>query len=264
MIPILIFIIAVGTSIIAGLIGIGGGLILVPSLTTLGGLAHTHAAGTALASMFIFSLISSIKNNKNNLIVWGIAMLVASGSVIGAFAGSFFSVNIPLTIWKTCFILIALYLIYNMLILKKTDKSPFVSLYKTINKLPFSYNSKSLNAKISISGFFLFGTAIGIISSILGLGGGFLTTPFFILGVKLPPRQAVASSIAVISMTSLSGAISHYTLGHFSLIFWIAATMGMAIGGYVGAVTLKKIPEKYIKHIFAYTVLFSIILILLK
>lgn len=260
----LIFIIAVFTSVISALIGIGGGLLLVPSLTTLAKLPHIHAAGTALAAMTIFSAIASIKNHKNNFIIWSVAILIACGSIIGAIIGAYFSIQIPIVVWKTGFVIIALYLAYNMLFQKKSKKTLLATLYTTLNKLPLRIYSKSLELNISISGFLLFGVILGIISSILGLGGGFLTTPFFMLGMKITPKKAVASSIVVIFLTSLSGAVSHISLGHFSLNFWAAATLGMAVGGYVGAEFLKKIPDKSIKYIFTSIVLFAILLIILK
>jgi len=260
----LIFIIAVFISVISALIGIGGGLLLVPSLTTLAKLPHIHAAGTALAAMTVFSLIASIKNQKNNFIIWSPAILIAGGSITGSIVGAYFSIQIPLIAWKIGFVIIALYIAYNMIFQKKSKKTLLSILYSTLNKLPFSYYSKNLELKISVSGFLLFGIILGIISSILGLGGGFLTTPYFMLGMKIAPKKAVASSILVIFLTSLSGAVSHIFLGHFSFNFWLAATLGMAVGGYIGAGFLKKIPDKSIRYIFTSIVLFAIMLIILK
>ena len=124
MLKLFIFLIAIFTAVISALIGIGGGLLLVPSLATLAQLPHIHAVGTALASMCLFSAVASYKNHRNNYIVWSAAAFIAAGSIAGAFLGAQISIRISLLTWKIGFILIALYLAYNMFYQKKNLPYP--------------------------------------------------------------------------------------------------------------------------------------------
>ena len=260
-IAVLVFVISVMTAVLSALIGIGGGLILVPTLATIGGLTHYQAAGTALAAMVIFSFVATVKNMKNGLVFWKFALAIASGSIFGAYVGARLSFLLPLPLWKMAFILVAVYVGYGMIFNRKAN---YNRMYLLMNKLPFHIKCTKTERTISLISLFLFGIIVGISSAVLGVGGGFLTTPFFILGMKLDSKSSVATSLLVIFITSLSGSISHIYLSHFSLHFWIITTIGMAIGGYAGAVGLKKIPDRAIRYIFSGTILFSIILTLVK
>ncbi len=260
----LIFIIALFVSSVSAVIGIGGGLVLVPALVTIACLPPSHAAGTALASITIFALTASYKNYQNRFIIKEIVFITAGGSIIGAIIGARLSLSVPFYLWKILFLLIAVYIAYNMLATQKGQNSIFQMLNRLINILPVKYDGENCSQVISLSGFALLGILVGIISSLFGVGGGFITTPFFMLGMGVSAKKAVASSLSIIAVTSFAGSLSHLYLGNFDLHLWLVSTSGMAIGGYTGSLILKKIPENYIKYIFTAAIFCSVMLILAK
>lgn len=79
---ILCVIVGAFSGVLAGLCGVGGGIIMVPAFTTLLRLDQKSAAATSLAAIILISLVASIKNSGNGLVIWKVAIPTAIGAAI--------------------------------------------------------------------------------------------------------------------------------------------------------------------------------------
>jgi uncharacterized protein len=231
----------------AGLLGIGGGLIMVPVLTFIFGTQHfppdriLHLAlGTTMAAI-IFTSVSSLRtHHAHGAVNWQIVKYITPGIVIGTLGGATLVSALPSRILSIIFVLFIYYAATQMLL--KTTPKP----------------SRTLPGRL---GMFGAGSVIGAISSFVAIGGGLLTVPFLsICNVRL--QHAIGTAAAVGFPIAVAGAIGYiangiaqpqplpeYSLGYVYLpaLGWIvlASTLTAPLGAktthIVQTATLKKI-----------------------
>lgn len=166
--------------ILSGLLGIGGGLIIVPLLTFV--LMHFHdvafdqamimAIGTSLASIIFTAAMSSYFHKKRNNMDWSIAVNYIPGVLLGASIMASIIPHLNIAFIKHSFV------IYTFIAAYEVVKSPKI---KSLVQLP----------TLILANFY--GFIIGSISTMIGIGGGTMFVPYFIYH-KVNPRLAVALS----------------------------------------------------------------------
>lgn len=110
------------SGMLGGLVGIGGGIVLVPALIYFLGFSQLNAQGTSLALiMFPVGILAVINYYKQGHIDFNIVFILAIGFVIGSFLGSKFAMNIPQEIVKKCFAILMIYIAFKMLFPDKKD-----------------------------------------------------------------------------------------------------------------------------------------------
>jgi uncharacterized membrane protein YfcA len=196
----------------AGLFGVGGGLIIVPTLlwvfTSQGvdqSVVMHLAVGTSLATIIVTSLSSMYAHNKRKAIQWAVFFILTPGIVVGAWLGAAVA-DILSTVWlQRVFALFAMLVAMHLFIDVDFGKH---------NDLP---------GRLVMS---LAGAIIGMISSIVGIGGGSMTVPYLHWnGVDI--RNAVATSSACGLPIALAGTIGFIVVG------WNEAALPSGSSGYV-------------------------------
>ncbi len=195
------------TGILAGILGIGGGMIVVPALAFIFGYtgigseySMQYAAGTSLAIM-IFTAISTVYKNYRlqriyipafkQTIVWIIIFLII-GAVIARFLQGF--------ILGLIFALMLLVLLIKML---RQDKA---------HKYNIEMNANNINITIPKKKSFIYGSLIGLKSGLLGIGGGAISIPY-LTRYKVPIKIASATTSAFTLPISILGTICYCILG---------------------------------------------------
>ena len=79
------------------------------------------------------------------------------------------------------------------------------------------------------------GALVGFLAGLLGIGGGVVLTPGLSLGLKLPMKHAIATSLVAVSMMSVTALITHIALGHVDWRFALPLAIGIVPGARVGA-----------------------------
>jgi uncharacterized membrane protein YfcA len=202
---ILYYLIAGGfAGILAGLFGIGGGLIIVPILIyifTAQGIpevALTHiCVGTSLATIIVTSISSLSAHNSKGAVNWTVWKRMTPGLIIGSLIGAGVASLIHGNSLKAIIGVGAFLVGISMLFMKNKDLET-----DDLSKLP------------SPVGQFGLGGFIGIVSAIFGIGGGTLTVPFLsYFGLKI--KNAVGTSAACGLPISVAGAIGFLVFGQF-------------------------------------------------
>ena len=184
MLTILITYSAVGfvAGILAGLLGIGGGLVIVPILVytfTLQGidpaLIMHIALATSMASIMFTSVSSFMAHHRRGAVRWDIVKKIVFGILTGTFLGTCLASAMSTTFLKGFFV-VFLYAVALQLLL---DKKP-----KAARELPGTL------------GIFTVGNIIGVVSSLVGIGGGSLSVPFM-LWCNVVIHSAIGTSAAI-------------------------------------------------------------------
>jgi uncharacterized membrane protein YfcA len=234
--------------VLAGLLGVGGGLVIVPALTfalTAQQIPEQHilhlALGTSLATI-IFTSVSSVRaHHKRGAVIWRIVWQVTPGIVLGTFLGSWVAAALSGRFLKGFFVLFLYYVATQMLL---------------------NIKPKPTRETPGTGGMFLAGNVIGGVSSWVGIGGGTLSVPFMIW-CNVEPIKAIATSAAIGFPIAVSGAAGYITSGwttaglppHSLGFVYLPALIGVAafsmLTAPLGARLAHTLPVATVKKIFA-------------
>lgn len=233
--------IGVATGLFAGLLGVGGGLIMVPGMTALLGVRQHQAHGTSLLVIIPVAVVGALvlgHSHDVDLLV-GVALAVASigGAVIGARLTRTFSDREL----RRLFAIAALAIGVIMLV----DGTAAI-LHAGLTLHPGSRPSGAILIVLGL----LIGLATGVISGLLGIGGGIVMVPAMVLILGLSQHVAQGTSLLVIVPTAASGSIAHLRLGNIrpGLAAWLSA--GGVIGAAAGAGLALLAPDDALRLLF--------------
>ena len=237
----------------AGLLGIGGGLIVVPALLFLlpwagidPAISMQIALATSLSTIIATSGSSALNHFKLGNVDMYVVKWLMPGVVVGGFLGANVAEWIPATYLPKVFGVIVLLLAIQMLFSIRTKASK-----------PMPGNVATVT----------YGTGIGVVSSLAGIGGGSLSVPFLNRhGVEM--RKAVGSSSVCGCMIAISGMIGFilhgykveslpsYSLGYVYLPALIAIASTSMLTTRIGAKLATSLPTPTLKKIFALFLVF--------
>ena len=232
----------------AGLLGIGGGGIMVPVLTTLflyQGIAIENvvhlALGTSMASIIMTSLSSLRAHHAKQAVIWPIVKRMSLGIVLGTFLATYLAS-------RASTLYLALFFASFM---------AYVSLQMFLNKKPKP--SRTLSGK---TGLFFAGSGIGAISALVSIGGGSLTVPY-LTWQNIEIKKAIGTSAAIGLPISIAGTLGYlingtslsstdqYTFGFVYLPAVVLISIASFITAPYGVKLVHKLPVSMIKKVFA-------------
>lgn len=235
--------------VLAGLLGVGGGLVIVPMLVFCFAKQDINpdlimhiALGTSLASIMFTSISSFVSHHRRGAVDWSIVKKIIPGILLGTFFGTIVASRLPTGFLKA-FFCIFLYSVATQMI---------------INKKPEA--SREIPGRL---GMFTTGGIIGVISSLVGIGGGSLSVPFM-LWCNVAAHRAIGTSAAIGFPIAVAGAFGYiinnlnaadlppYSLGYVYLpalgfiIFFSVMTAPL------GARLAHALPVDKLKKLFAF------------
>ncbi len=210
------------TGVLAGLMGVGGGLVIVPALTMIfsaQGFPHEYLAhtvlGTSLATIIFTSISSFRAHHKRGGVNWRIVRDITIGILAGTFCGSWVAAQLSTNFLKIFFAIFLLLVAAQMFL----DFKP-----KASRDMP------------GVVGANLAGLLIGLVSALVGIGGGSMSVPFMIW-CNVDTRNAIGTSAAIGFPIAIAGAAGYLVNGlkvtglpEYSLGFiYLPALLGVAL-----------------------------------
>jgi uncharacterized membrane protein YfcA len=184
--------------VIAGLLGIGGGVVIVPILVvvfTANGFPGSHimqaALATSLGSIMVTSVSSFMAHHRHGAVNWGLVKRISAGVLVGTFAGTWLAAQLSTTALKVVFALFLYYVAATMLRNFKPKPS---------RQLP------------GAAGMSATGGLIGVVSSLVGIGGGALSIPFM-MWCNVPVHTAIGTSAAIGFPIAVAGTLGYVVNG---------------------------------------------------
>ena len=245
--------------IILGLIGGGGSILTVPILVYLIGLNPVTATAYSLFIVGITALFGTFRNIMKGTIDFRVAFVFS----IPAFIAVYLTRNLIIPS-----IPIIIFTVQNFVLTKDLAIMIFFAFIMFFSAISMIRTRKNIAVKqVSEFNFFIItieGFVIGMLTGLVGAGGGFLIIPALVLFANLPMKKAVATSLMIISIKSLIGFLGD--IGNieidweFLLMFSILSIIGIIIGIYLN----NFIEGKKIKKAFGWFVLVMAIYIIIK
>jgi uncharacterized membrane protein YfcA len=232
----------------AGLLGIGGGMILVPFMTMIFTAMqfppqlNVHMAIATCLATILFTSISSVRaHHLKGAVLWPVVRLLAPGLLVGSWIGPWIATKMNATVMALAFGAFVMVAATQMLI----DRKPV--------------GSRELPGK---AGMFAAGGVIGTLSGLVGAGGAFMSIPFMTWS-NVRIHAAVATSAALGFPIALAGTMSniyfgwdepalpHYSLGFiYTPVLFVIATASVIMAP-IGARTAHRWPVQRLRRVFA-------------
>ena len=181
--------------ILGSIIGLGGGIIIVPVLTFLG-FPPTLTASNSIFAVFSNAVASSISYAKQRRIEYSIGLKLGLLSIPGTIIGAFISSEITPQFFKILFALILI--------------SASIYIFSKRKIEPKNYNLSKQIMILAIGASFF----AGIISGLFGVGGGIIFVPLMVVAMGLSMKNAAPTSQFILLFASASALITHTLLGH--------------------------------------------------
>lgn len=236
------------TGFVAGLLGVGGGLIIVPVLIMqfhaaglASGVEAQLALGTSLA-VIVFTSLSSVRaHHQHGAVEWLLVRRFAAGALVGTLVGALLAARVPGQVLKVFFVIFLIYAAIQM----------------WLDFRPAAHRGVPGRLRSSLAG-----GVIGVVSSWVGIGGGTLSVPFMAWH-NVALHRAIATSAAIGFPIALAGAVG-YVIGGWSRpglpvgslgFVYLPALVGIVLGSVLtaplGARTTHRLPVRRLKRVFA-------------
>lgn len=215
---------------LGGMMGVGGGILLVPLLLHFLGQSQHQAQGTSLAFVLATAVVAVVPYVRNDSVPWSLVGILALGAVPGVITGAALARRTPAARLQLWFGLAVLAAAARLLIAPPSGLggAPW----------PPAWNA-------------LLGYAIGTLAGLLGVGGGVFLVPLLVLGQGLSQHTAQGVSLALIVPIGLVGAVSYARGGLAETRLLPALLAGGALGGWFGATLAHELRAPVLSRLFA-------------
>ena len=238
---ILLAVIGLAAGIVGALVGLGGGIILVPATLFVGinlglidGITPQTVVGLSVIMMIFTGLASTISYMKTKTIDFRSGFIFFLGSVPGTLLGAFVNKGLDLPSFNLYFGIL-LILLSTLLLVRKYLKpvSWFVNHGK--NRTFIDNTDKTYVYGYPVWFALLLSFVVGFSSGLFGIGGGSILVPAMILLFLFPPHVAVGTSMFMVFLSALVNSITHISLGNVPWLYTIPVIPEAYIGAKIGA-----------------------------
>ncbi|MBF0516342.1 MAG: sulfite exporter TauE/SafE family protein [Nitrospirae bacterium] len=232
------------------LVGAGGGFILVPILLLMYGFTPQHAIGTSTAVVFLNALSGTFSYMSQQRIDYELGVKFAVVAVPGVVIGAIVSQAFNMTVFSIIFAILLMAVTYTLifvdefsLICSKSQSEPDTRIVYDSTGETHTY---SPDMAVGFGGSFL----VGILSGLLGVGGGLMHVPLMTF-IGIPIHIAAATSHFIIVVTSFFGVMIFAGMKTIDLDYTVFLGIGTILGAYYGAKLAMAVHPEVIKRVIA-------------
>ncbi len=228
--------------LLGGLLGIGGGVVLMPVLRFVVGLGPAQAAGTCVLAVFFTTLGGSIKHYRlGHVPRQGLMPVIVAGALSTLAFSMLFLVLAPRGRWLDVgiggvFALVALRTIWDAAVRRRGDAD------SGGNGGPAISGSAARKAGL--------GVVAGMLPGLFGIGTGAILVPGFSYLLHAPIKVAIGSALACFCANALISAVMKYLQGYVELLVALPVCLGCLAGSQLGAVINDRMPSRTLKLMF--------------
>ncbi len=227
-----------GIGLSLGLLGGGGSILTVPALVYLVGQSPQAAVTTSLAIVGANSALGASFHHAQGTVNWKVAIIFGGIGMLTAYLAAGLSKLFSPALLLVSFALLMLF-IGGMMILRRDRDT--------------QTETRRAGIPLILAG----GAGVGLLTGVLGVGGGFLIVPALVMLVGLPMNQAIGTSLVIIAANSAAGLLGHLAGNPLDMtltLIFVSAGLG---GTFVGARLARRLPATRLRQAFA---LFVIVL----
>jgi uncharacterized protein len=245
---------------LGSILGIGGGVIIVPALTIGFGINIRYAIGASIVSVIATSSGAAATYVKDHITNIRVAMFLEIATTIGALSGALLTAYVSPKFLYWVFSAILIYSAYSMF-RRHGEETPLVQgdRWAEMLKLGSSYPDQGKEIAYEVThvplGFVLM-LGAGLISGLLGIGSGALKVPAMDGAMKLPIKVSSATSNFMIGVTAAASAGAYYMRGDILPLLAAPVALGVLLGSLLGTRVMMNLPNKKLRLIFIFVLFF--------
>lgn len=229
----LLLLFGIVTGTLSGILGIGGGLLLVPALILSGTPTTVAATATSLIGVFLSASSGSLRNWQAGDLNWQVSLTLAAFGILTAQVGAIVGDRLPDALLSLGFAALLVITIYLMSLRKRLRHGPEAK--------PPTYRL------VPTAGI---GLLAGLLSGLFGVGGGVVMVPLQTLILGEPIKAAVRNSLGAIVLIAASGLFRHALQNNVLWVPGLCLGVGGIVGAQYGARLLPKLPERTVSLAF--------------
>lgn len=220
-----------------GVLGGGGSILTVPILVYVAGMDPKEAIAASLFVVGVTSAAGAISHARGGRVRWRTGLIFGAAGLVGAFLGGILGGHLPGTL---LLVLFALMMVATSIAMIRGRKN---------------VDPRRKHAELPVFRVLLDGLVVGLVTGLVGAGGGFLVVPALALLGGLPMSVAVGTSLLVIAMKSLGGLAGYLSAVSLDWGLVLAVTVAAVLGSVVGGRVAGRIPEQALRKGFGWFVL---------
>jgi uncharacterized membrane protein YfcA len=266
MTPLWFTVIAFAGSFVAGLfgslVGVGGGVIVVPLLTLVLGVPIHYAIGASIVSVIATSSGAASSYVRKGMANLRLAMVLEVMTAAGAIGGALLAGYAPAKVLYIAFGAILVYTATSMLRKRKAGKPPVPDALADRLKLHGAYfdefEQREVHYRVArtklglaVSGF------AGLMSGLLGIGGGAIKVPVMNLAMGVPLKVCTATSNFMIGVTAAASAMVYFMRGEVLPFVAAPVACGVLLGAMTGSQLMAKMRNAWIRYLFLGVLIFT-------
>ncbi len=250
---ILVILIGLVAGVFAGLFGIGGGIVIVPSLVLFAGFPLVKATGTSLAAIMLpVGILGVVAYYRARILDLRAAAFIASGLLMSVVVGAWLAHTLPPDVMRKLYAFFCLYVSWTFI--KPLEK---LKRFRGESYLPELEPESNTNPRPHFLALGGTGLLAGVMAGMFGIGGGNIIVPFLVLFLGYPPKRAIATSLAaLLPPIGLPGVIYYYQAGTLDVRIAIFLAVGLLLGTVVGAKITIRMPSSRVKLLYGLFLIF--------
>ena len=221
-------------ALVFSMFGQGGGSLYTPTLVLLG-FAVLVSVSTSLVLNLVTAAFATVVYYRQRYVDLTLGALLIPGSVAGAFLGGVWGNGVDTTLLLWVFVAFLLGA-GAWMVATSGDRG--------------GAGEARARARISsavVAIVVVFSFAVGVLSGVLGIGGGIVLVPFLIFALHVPTKESAGTTALVVIFSSLSGVLGHSAFGHLDASLILATVVAVAVGGFLGARFMVRVRTKMVQ-----------------
>lgn len=237
---------AILVGVALGLLGGGGSILMVPLLAYVGGMEAKAAIAASLLVVGSTSAVAAVSHARAGRVRWRIGLIFGAAGMAGAYLGGSAARFVPGNVLLIGFAVVMIAAAIAML-----------------RRRPCGADCSDLPTRaLPLIRILAIGSVVGLVSGLVGAGGGFLLVPALTLLAGLPMPVAVGTSLVVIAMQSAAGFLGHLGAAHIDWPMAAAVTVAAILGSLAGGRLTSRIDAGELRALFGWFVLLMAALML--
>ncbi len=224
---------AIGIGLVMGMLGGGGSILAVPALTLMLHFTPKEAIVISLSMVAVAATVGAVGSFIRGTLPLAAGLIVGLAATAGALLGGFVGAQLADATQLRMLGVVMLVAATLMFWRPVTDVSPA--------------------ARRSVPVLLALGFPLGILTGLIGVGGGFLIVPALVIVARLPMREAIGASLVVMAMAATSGLAGYLGQTPLALSFIGPFAVVAAIGTLAGGMIAHRLPQRRLQQAFATT-----------
>jgi hypothetical protein len=251
---VLILISGLFTGLLLGIFGSGGSIITTPALLYLLDVEAKSAIAMSLGIVAVTATITALQHWRWGNVNLKITAVFGAFGVIGTYGGALLGVITPVAIQLTIFALVMYAAAYKMLKPK----------HKSVGAAAVADCLGGNCDELQYTHIAIHGIAVGVLTGVVGVGGGFLIVPALVLLSGLPMKQAVGTSLSIVALKSFAGFAGYAGAVEINYALMASFTGVAIVGSVIGSLISNRLPAALLQRGFGTFLVFVASYILFK